>query len=349
MTGPRKQKKGKTKAKAPKGPPPAPHKPPNSKLMLRVLPLSGATAQAPPPTVSPDNLKTPQLAPEAPPPLEEDSDMYVSEVPYVPSPRQEITDQFWGAYDQNEGLCSELSPNKATSHPQNVKAPGSPSAGGKRKASTHPSEQTSSVGMIDSDGTASDGSIQLAVSKKARKTPKESLIEDEDTDESLDKLFTGRKKGRKPSKKKREGDSDDDDKDSYKNSTSLSIFVIQKHSQCVAFVLFVPGAAGSAQRVELKSVAPYREALEVIYDNIGCLDVLKKPELSYKLSTSTAKAVSISLNSERDWEGFQKEVISQQKTKKRSIPVNILVPDRVRTITYHHDLGMLYLLLYFST
>jgi hypothetical protein len=79
----------------------------------------------------------------------------------------------------------------------------------------------------------------------------------------------------------------------------------------------------------LKAVAAYQEALKIIYENIGCLDVIKKPELSYKLSTATAKAVSISLNSERDWEGFQKEVISQQKTKKRSIPVNIIVPDRV--------------------
>lgn len=132
-----------------------------------------------------------------------------------------MTNQFWGAYDQNEGLRSELSPDEATSHPQNVKAPGSPSTGGKRKASTHPSERTSSVGMIDSDGTASDRSIELVVSKKARKTPKELPIEDEDTDESLDKIFTGRKKGRKLSKKKRKGDSDDNSKDSYKNSMSL--------------------------------------------------------------------------------------------------------------------------------
>lgn len=105
-----------------------------------------------------------------------------------------------------------------------------------------------------------------------------------------------------------------------------------RYSHYIAFVLFVPGAAGSARRVELKSSASYREALEIIYDNIGCADVVKKPEMSYKLSTATAKAVSISLNSERDWKGFQKEVISQQKTKKRSIPVNILVSDRVRTI-----------------
>ena len=63
-------------------------------------------------------------------------------------------------------------------------------------------------------------------------------------------------------------------------------------------------------------MALYQEALEIIYDNIGCLGVVKKPELLYKLSTATAKAISILLNSEKDWKGFQKEVISQQKTKK---------------------------------
>lgn len=119
--------------------------------------------------------------------------------------------------------------------------------------------------------------------------------------------------------------------DTFFKNTTLIVLVLT--ILYIAFVLFVPGAAGSARRVELKSVAPYQEALEVIYDNIGCSDVIKKPELSYKLSTATAKAVSISLNSEKDWKGFQKEVISQQKTKKRSIPVNILVPDRV-CITY---------------
>jgi len=110
----------------------------------------------------------------------------------------------------------------------------------------------------------------------------------------------------------------------------MSIFLIPTYSHGIAFVLFIPAAAGSARRVELKAVTPYREALEIIYDNIGCLEVIKKPELLYKLSNATAKAVSISLNSERDWKGFQKEVISQQKTEKRSIPVNILVADRVR-------------------
>jgi len=122
-------------------------------------------------------------------------------------------------------------------------ASGPPGVGGKRKASTHSPERTSSI-RAGSDGSDLDLGIQLAVSKKARKTAKEP-IEVEETDE-LDELFIKRKQGRKPGKKGplHARDSDDDDEDSYKNT----------------FILCVPGAAGSARRVELKSVAPYHQA-----------------------------------------------------------------------------------------
>jgi len=226
MRQPRNQTKGKSKDKAPKAPPPAPQKPPNPKLMLRVPPLSSAIAQAIPPTVSP---RTPELTPEAgPPQLDEgvDSDICMPEVPYVPSPRQQIIDQFWednvtNAHEsaQKEDLGSELLPNEATSHPQNHKDPGLPGAGVKRKASTHSSEHNSSVNPDSDSDSDSDLSIQLAVSKKARRTPKEP-IEVEETDEELDKVVTKGRQGRKPSKKERmrHGNSDDED-DSYKNST----------------------------------------------------------------------------------------------------------------------------------
>src|SRR5277367_5225054 len=190
MRQPRKQMKGKSKSKAPKSPPPVTQKPQNTKLMLQVPPLSSATAQAlaVPPTIIP---KTPELTPEAGPlQLDEDinSDIYMLEVPYVASPRQQIIDQFWEDHvanvqesNQNEDLGLELLPNEATSHPQNAKDLGLPGAGGKRKASTHSSERGSSVNP-DSDDSDSDLSIQPAMSKKARKTPREP-IEVEETDE----------------------------------------------------------------------------------------------------------------------------------------------------------------------
>ena len=70
------------------------------------------------------------------------------------------------------------------------------------------------------------------------------------------------------------------------------------------------------RRVELDSTVGFDEALEVIYENIGCADVLRKPELSYKLSTAPAKNGSISLDSTGDWNGFQKEVNNQQRARK---------------------------------
>ncbi|KAF8804715.1 hypothetical protein BYT27DRAFT_7213830 [Phlegmacium glaucopus] len=168
MPGPRKQKKGKSKHTAPNSPP-ASQKPPNSKLMLRVPRLSSAMAQQAVPTtaVSP---RTPELAPEAGPLCtDEDSDIYMPEIPYVPSPRQQLIDQFWEDHDTNtanrkEDPGSILLPNGAPSHPQNVEAPAVP--GGKRKASTDSLECTPSVNT-DSDDSDLDLSIRLAVSKKA--------------------------------------------------------------------------------------------------------------------------------------------------------------------------------------
>ena len=57
---------------------------------------------------------------------------------------------------------------------------------------------------ICQDSSDSDLGIQLAMSKKVWKTPKEP-IKVEETDEELDKLFTKRKKASKLSKKGQQG------------------------------------------------------------------------------------------------------------------------------------------------
>ena len=88
---PRKQKKGKSKDTAPKVPSSVTQKPPNTKLMLRVPPFSGAKAQAVPEIV-------PEAASGSLQPDEDihiDSDTYMPEIPYVPSPRQQLIDHYW--------------------------------------------------------------------------------------------------------------------------------------------------------------------------------------------------------------------------------------------------------------
>lgn len=214
MPGIGRQKKAKPRNKAPKGPPSASQKPPNTKLTLRLPPLSTTTVQEVAPTVSPSTPEPASL------PLDDD-DIYMSEheVPYVPSPRQQLVNQFWDEHGpgtphaEKEDSGLELFPNEATSHPKNIEAL---VPGGKRKASAHSSERASSVNA-DSDDSNSDLSIQAAVSNlKARKRRKE-LSKVEETDEELDKVVPKRKQIRKSSKKARtSGDSEEED--FYKNS-----------------------------------------------------------------------------------------------------------------------------------
>lgn len=143
------------------------------------------------------------------------------ERPHIPSPRQELIDQYWESHEtamraEKEDSGPELLPNKATSRLQNVKAPALPA--GKRMASTHSSDCTGSANP-DSDDSDSDLSIQVVSKKgsKARKTLKE-LVKVEETDKDLDKeVVTKGKRSKKLSRKERGGDSDNED--SYKNST----------------------------------------------------------------------------------------------------------------------------------
>lgn len=81
----------------------------------------------------------------------------------------------------------------------------------------------------------------------------------------------------------------------------------------------------------------YDNALEYIYDIIGCSDVARKPNLSYKLGNATQKAKPIDLCSEADWNGCLEDVTAAEKKKKNeSVPVMIHVSDvvsYVRTLT----------------
>lgn len=80
-----------------------------------------------------------------------------------------------------------------------------------------------------------------------------------------------------------------------------------------------------------KSVT-YEEALSIIHETIGCEDVKRKPELSYKLSDSSQKASPVGLGCDDDWMGLREEVIDRQKKKKTSISVSIIVSEQVRTM-----------------
>jgi hypothetical protein len=93
----------------------------------------------------------------------------------------------------------------------------------------------------------------------------------------------------------------------------------------------VPSAVSEgSQRVTINADTSYREALDIIYDIIGCTDVSKKPGLSYRLSSSAVKSDPINLGSSSDWDGCLEDVAAAEKKKKGVVvTVKILVPDLV--------------------
>jgi hypothetical protein len=79
----------------------------------------------------------------------------------------------------------------------------------------------------------------------------------------------------------------------------------------------------------LSATVSYQEALHVIYETIGCNDVKRKPDLSYKLSDAAQKACPVGLGCDDDWGGLCEEVVDRQKKKKTMIAVSILVSEQV--------------------
>lgn len=75
----------------------------------------------------------------------------------------------------------------------------------------------------------------------------------------------------------------------------------------------------------------FDNALGLIHETNGCADVMHKPELSYKLSDSAQKSSVIRLESEEDWAGLCEEVVAQQRKKKMTISVEIIVHDNVHS------------------
>lgn len=68
----------------------------------------------------------------------------------------------------------------------------------------------------------------------------------------------------------------------------------------------------------------YGSALESIYETIGCTTI-RKPKLSYRMSTAPARSDPIGLESEEDWAGCLEDVDREQGKRGSSVPVNLLI------------------------
>lgn len=74
-------------------------------------------------------------------------------------------------------------------------------------------------------------------------------------------------------------------------------------------ILLIPQLSGASDKHKtLSAMVSYQEALHVIYETIGCNDVKRKPDLSYKLSDAAQKASPVGLGCDDDWGGLCEEV-----------------------------------------
>ena len=96
-------------------------------------------------------------------------------------------------------------------------------------------------------------------------------------------------------------------------------------------MLLVPSAASEgSQRATFALDTLYDDALETIHKIVGCATVIRKPELSYHLSTSTLKSDGVNLASIEDWDGCLDDVVAAEGKKKGLVvTVKILVSDIV--------------------
>ncbi|KAF8187900.1 hypothetical protein K438DRAFT_2019433 [Mycena galopus ATCC 62051] len=122
------------------------------------------------------------------------------------------------------------------------------------------------------------------------------------------------KPGPKPKKSKKNTSSDDED-----------IEVVKPTPEQSKIIFIVPEAATEgSQRLSLKSVTSFDDAIEIMHETIGCVSVERKPMLTYKFSTANKNATTINLRTEDDWDGLVSDVLAKMKTKK-DISVNIFV------------------------
>ena len=103
----------------------------------------------------------------------------------------------------------------------------------------------------------------------------------------------------------------------------------------VDIVLLIPQSTSDRHhRRTLSHAVTFEEALEIMYDVIGCSDVHQKPNLAYKLASAPSKADPITLGSAEDWKGCLEDVAQIQAKKKATVQVKIIVSEQVRCVFF---------------
>ncbi|KAJ6540646.1 hypothetical protein B0H19DRAFT_1381659 [Mycena capillaripes] len=100
-------------------------------------------------------------------------------------------------------------------------------------------------------------------------------------------------------------------------SDSESVEVVGKEKPAPSIVLMVPEATSEgSQRLAIQATISFEDALELIHETIGCVSVVQKPTLAYKLSTANQKSATINLRTVNDWDGLVTDAKAKMATKK---------------------------------
>ena len=100
-------------------------------------------------------------------------------------------------------------------------------------------------------------------------------------------------------------------------------------SELILLVLCCTNDTDAIERVTLSQPCLFSAALTKIYEIIGCDAVTRKPDLSYRLSSSALRSAPISLRKDEDWDGLLDDVCDLEKKKKVNISVKIIIPEHV--------------------
>jgi len=112
--------------------------------------------------------------------------------------------------------------------------------------------------------------------------------------------------------------------------------LLKHHATDIAF--HIPRMGSSSQQKSISSDISFTMALDIIHGVIGCADVARKPELSYRLANAPVKSLAIDLSTDKDWEGCIADVQNAMLQKKAPLAVNIVVgPDAVSCDMFCHS------------
>jgi hypothetical protein len=92
-------------------------------------------------------------------------------------------------------------------------------------------------------------------------------------------------------------------------------------------VMFVPqGYCDGHQHITVSKTDKWPAVQAIIYQNVGCDKVARKPELLWKFEKPRAK--TLSLEEESHWDDLKAEVEGEQKKKTPSC-IEVLIPEEV--------------------